>query len=430
MTKKLLVILTVGAVSLGILAWRYLRPPANPLKVTIVEQGIKTTYDPVYQSLGLYGVLHAEDNAAQVAGQEVQQDEFLWQITGARYRPNAQTQWQDVPPHPFNKVSSWPVVYSMKGDLPYNIVSRFANKPGDWQISVRHIRTYTNQSGIRRALWRGSAEHILYFVLPKLPPLRDNSLVAGRSYIAGIQLNSDNSWRNIPQVGQPGFPLTVTARHTVDLRAVPKNPQISWPDWKENEEPWPRWKGNGVDSLGNGDALLDLNHPALLARHARDFKTVSANCGNTITRQILVVSTPDIFVYEPTTVVEKSKSKKTITMKIEAKVKWENGWHPPTKVHFSAREIISVNGKNSLSSKSIGEFNGPTKQDDIVNLPNDGGIAKATLTVPDNAQLIQIKALLVIPNNVNEFHSTVLNVSKLKIKDISPKNNHDKPSNS
>ncbi len=414
MTKKSLVVLTVVVMGLGLLGWRYLRPPASPLKVTLVEQGTRMTYDPVYQNLYLYGILHAEDNAAQIAGRDVQQDEFLWEVRGARYRPNAQSPWQDVPPLPYNKVSSWPVVYSMKIDFSYYLVQRFADKPGDWQISVRHIRNYTKRSGLRLLRWRGSADYLWSFSLPKLPPRRDDSLVPGQAYVGAIEWNFNDGWQEIPQAGQPGFPLTLTARHMVDLRAVRKNPNRPWPDRGKEEKPWPHWKGVGVDAFGNGDAMINCDNPALLSRHARDFKTISAICGNTLTRQILVLPKPDIFVYEPTEVLSQSKSKKTMTLPIEAKVVWTSEWHPPIKVRFAAYKALNARDPNAPVGEPIGQINGPSAKDDVIILPGDEGMAKATLTLPENATNIKLKAILVIPNNNSEFHIANFNAAELR----------------
>jgi hypothetical protein len=410
MNKKFIVLALVIVAGAGAFAWRELYPPIYPLRVTLVEQGIKKIrYDPADPNSTI-GVLHAEDNVAQVAGHEVEPGEFLWEIKGARVRTHPQGQWQDVPPAPFNKVASWPVVYEMKMDLPYSMVGRFVDRPGEWQISVRHTRTYKSSRG----LWRGSAEHTLRHVMPKLPPPPDTSFVPGKAYIAGLQVNSDNHWREIPQAGRPGFPLTLTAQGMADLRAVQTNPKESWPDWKEGEEPWPRWKGTGVEALSVGDAMRDLNNPALTARHARDFKTITVTCGNTITRQVLVLSKPDVIMHMPTAVLSRAKNKKTITLQIEAKVDWTSGWHPPIKVRFSAHEVPRPDNPNSAPGKAIGQINGPSPKDDIVSLKGDAGTAKATLTLPDKPKVIQLKAMLVIPNNTSESHRTRFNVAELR----------------
>ena len=410
MNKKIIVLAFIIVAGVGAFAWRKLHPPIYPLRVTLVEQGIKTIrYNPADPNSTI-GVLHAEDNVAQVAGDGVQPGKFLWEIIGVRFRPNSKASWQDVPPRPGSESSTWPVTFPLFNDFPYHAVTRFVDKPGEWKISVRHTRTYTDNNSI----WRGSAEHTLTHILPILPPPPDTSFVPGKAYVAGLQVNSDNNWREIPQAGRPGFPLTLTAQGMADLRAMQTNPKESWPDWKQGEEPWPRWKGAGVEALSVGDAMLDLNNPALTARHARDFKTITVTCGNTIKRQILVLSKPDVIMHMPTAVLSTSKDKKTITVRLEAKVDWTSGWHPPIKVRFSAHDVTNIADLNSPPGKAVGQINSPSKQDDVVSIKGDAGTAQATLTLPDKPKVIQLKALLVIPNNTGESDRTRFNVTELR----------------
>ncbi len=417
--KPIAVIALIIMVAAAIFGWLHFHPQNRQLRLTIVEQGIPATalrsarvgYEPG-------GQLHVEDNLMEATdGRGARKERSTWEVLDMRFRATPQQEWRAVPPPPGLKAASWPVVLPWSGDLPYKMVNGLADKAGEWQVVLRNTRTYRDNGGT----CQGSAEHTLTQVLredTQKPAFRP--LVPGKAYVASIQWKEGNSWREIPQAGQAEFPLMLSSEGFMDLRAVNKNPKEPWPGATGEGDSWPRWSGDGIEPRSPGDALMMLDNPNLIARHARDYKTVSAICGNTVQRQILFLPKPDIFVREPIPAFSKTLRKKTKTLKfnVEADVKWEGGWHPPIKVRFSAREIRRRSERSA--ARTIVQINGSAIQDDTVTLPSGGGTAKVTLAVPESAGIVEVKAWLVTPGNNSWFHSTRFSASKFKA--AKPKN--------
>lgn len=96
--------------------------------------------------------------------------------------------------------------------------------------------------------------------------------------IAKLQYSTDQTtWTDVPQPGDPTYPLTVNQGDIVAFKAIKQYPELPWPSNK------PIWSG---EASGIGETKLVQFETSSSSQS--DLKSVSATCSNTVTANVLV----------------------------------------------------------------------------------------------------------------------------------------------
>jgi uncharacterized membrane protein len=114
--------------------------------------------------------------------------------------------------------------------------------------------------------------------------------------ISKLQYSIDGrvNWFDVP-LSSPGYPLTIHQSMSVDFRAIPGTNLVGWPYNK------PLWDGDPAVANKTGEVVTaDF---ATYSANSSDLKTVTANCGNTLTAKVLVLQTGDFEVTSDPNVV-------------------------------------------------------------------------------------------------------------------------------
>jgi hypothetical protein len=109
---------------------------------------------------------------------------------------------------------------------------------------------------------------------------------SSQTYLQGIaklqySLDGMETWTDVPQVGQTGYPLTLDQDTWVDYRAIKAITTIGWPNGK------PAWDGDYWDEIEIGEYSWELYDEYSV--NAADLKTISAECGNVVFAKVKVM---------------------------------------------------------------------------------------------------------------------------------------------
>lgn len=333
------------------------------------------------------GALRVTDNMRELAqGRAIEGGSTMWELMDVQQRTSPNTPW--APPQLPKDVKPPPLPFMLSEDQPnllYRSLNHIANHAGEWKFTVRASRRYYDPE--TKEEWAGSTQYAVIRTLKEdlagarrareiadrearglpaptsTPPPGTHPLDPEKDYIADIQWSSDSreTWHDVPQKGQPGFPLTVTSDAVTGFRAVKKDPRAAWPDWageSENSElnSILGWGGDASPEHNIGETVwLQFEKPGQIALDADSLIALTVTCGNTVKRQIRVVPSVEIELECGTLelIMEQPKLRR---VQLSANADWQgNGWHPPTKFRFVAEKVkyqtLPLKKGNSLPTR-------------------------------------------------------------------------------